>query len=249
MSLHLISLRPDFQRLMALAARERLLPPGGDLGYALHAVFAASFGELEPKPFRLLLPGDAGGGPSGRLLAYCAAPLHDLTAHAAAFADPAFANVLALADAEDKAMPTDFAPGTRLGFSVRIRPIQRTGAARDGSARAQERDAFSPSQQLDGESGPAARARVYASWLTARLARDGAATAESCSVTALSRTVLFARDRSAATKRNRSIDGPDATVTGVLRVTDSAAFAALLTRGIGRFRSFGFGMLLLRPPG
>jgi len=35
--------------------------------------------------------------------------------------------------------------------------------------------------------------------------------------------------------------------TGVLQVRDSAAFAALLARGIGRHRAFGFGMLLLKP--
>lgn len=248
MTLHLLSFQPDLQRLMALAAREHLLPPGGDLGYALHAVFAASFGDLEPKPYRLLLPGEPGGGPSGRLFAYAVAPLSELAAHADAFANPAFSAPLAIAEAADKPMPTDFASGTRLGFSVRIRPIQRTGAARDGSARAQERDVFSPAQQLDGESDHAARARLYAGWLTGQLGRDGAASVEHATVAALSRIRLFARDRSEPTKRNRSIDGPDATITGVLRVDDSAAFAALLARGVGRFRAFGFGMLLLRPP-
>ena len=36
---------------------------------------------------------------------------------------------------------------------------------------------------------------------------------------------------------------------GNLIVSDPAAFAQLLTRGIGRHRAYGFGMLLLRPPG
>ena len=34
---------------------------------------------------------------------------------------------------------------------------------------------------------------------------------------------------------------------GILTVTDSAAFAALLARGVGRHRAYGYGMLLLRP--
>jgi len=31
-------------------------------------------------------------------------------------------------------------------------------------------------------------------------------------------------------------------------VRDPTGFAALLARGVGRHRAFGFGMLLLRPP-
>ena len=92
MSLHMLSFRPNFIRLSSLAAKERLLPPGGDAGYALHAVFTASFGELAPKPFLLLPPGVPGGGPAGRLLAYSRASLHDLVTRAGAFADPAFSN-------------------------------------------------------------------------------------------------------------------------------------------------------------
>jgi CRISPR system Cascade subunit CasE len=43
-------------------------------------------------------------------------------------------------------------------------------------------------------------------------------------------------------------EGPDAVLEGVLEVVDGEAFAALLRRGVGRHRAFGFGMLLLRPP-
>jgi CRISPR system Cascade subunit CasE len=35
--------------------------------------------------------------------------------------------------------------------------------------------------------------------------------------------------------------------SGLLQVEDAAAFTALLARGIGRHRAFGFGMLLLKP--
>jgi CRISPR system Cascade subunit CasE len=36
-------------------------------------------------------------------------------------------------------------------------------------------------------------------------------------------------------------------VRGTLTVVDAERFAMLLGRGIGRFRAFGFGMLLLSP--
>jgi len=42
---------------------------------------------------------------------------------------------------------------------------------------------------------------------------------------------------------------PNVVLEGTLRVTDEAAFRALLARGVGRHRAFGFGMLLLRRSG
>jgi CRISPR system Cascade subunit CasE len=58
-----------------------------------------------------------------------------------------------------------------------------------------------------------------------------------------------------AVRRNRSADGsglqeltgPDVTFSGTLAVQDPAAFHGMLSRGVGRHRAFGFGMLLLRP--
>lgn len=247
MTLHLLSFRPDFPRLTALAAREKLLPPGGDAGYLLHAVFAASFGPLAPASFRLLAPGEPGGGPSGRLLAYAHAPLADLRAHADAFADPAFLAPLALDHAADKPMPTVFAPGTRLGFAVRVRPVQRTGAPRDGGGRGRERDVFLAARAAtDTAADPPNRAALYEDWLRRRCVP--AARIERVMIDSLRRTRLMVRDRSGPQTRSRSVEGPDALFSGVLTVTDSDAFAALLARGVGRARAFGFGMLLLRPP-
>lgn len=246
MTLHLLSFRPDFDRLMRLAHREKLMPPGGDLGYALHAVFAAAFADAAPRPFRLFSPGEPGGGPGGRLLAYSARPLADLAAHAATFADPTFVAPLDLATAEEKIMPTDFPVGTRLGFEVRLRPVVRTGASPDGTVGARERDVYRGAAA--DETAHAARARVYADWLARQFARDAAARVERCEVTNLRQTRLMARDRSPGARAPTAIPGPDAGFAGELVVEASAPFAALLARGVGRFRAFGFGMVLLRPP-
>jgi CRISPR system Cascade subunit CasE len=43
------------------------------------------------------------------------------------------------------------------------------------------------------------------------------------------------------------VSGPDAVLAGHLRVLDTSAFAELVARGVGRHRSFGFGLLQLRP--
>jgi CRISPR system Cascade subunit CasE len=61
-------------------------------------------------------------------------------------------------------------------------------------------------------------------------------------------TRLMSRDRSGRRSGSKAVNGPDAVVTGTLVVRDPARFAEALARGIGRFRAFGFGMLLLSPP-
>ena len=38
-------------------------------------------------------------------------------------------------------------------------------------------------------------------------------------------------------------------MAGTLTIGDPDAFAAILSRGVGRHAAFGYGMLLLSPPG
>ena len=44
------------------------------------------------------------------------------------------------------------------------------------------------------------------------------------------------------------MERPEVYLDGTLEITDSEAFNAMIARGLGRHRAFGFGMLLLRPP-
>ncbi len=251
--LHMLSFRPDMQRLMRLAAREHLLPAGGDLGYALHAVFAASFATLAPKPFVLLPPGAQGR--DWRLLAYSGYPLGTLRTYAEAFADPDFLASLALGTAEEKTMPRTFQQGMRLAFRLRVRPVVRTGKPNpngigfnegSGKGKARESDAYQAAAVAVGNAAGVSRGKVYSDWLETRLT-DAGATLETVSLDAFRLTRLMTRDRSNGEKANRHTEGPDATMLGILRIADPTAFGAALRRGIGRHRSFGFGMLLLAP--
>jgi CRISPR system Cascade subunit CasE len=249
--LHMLAFRPDMAGLMRLAHREHLLPPGDDPGYALHAILAASFHELAPQPFALLPPGTQGR--DWTLLAYSLHPLEDLRAHALAFADPGFLAPLDLAAAAGKTMPAAFPADTRLSFRVRVRPVVRTGKPNvngqtaPGSGRAREVDAYQSVAIAAGGKPALSRGEIYTQWLTARLTQAGAAP-EMVSLEACRRVRLMSRDRSGGAKSNRYIEGPEAVMTGALRVTDPDAFAQGLARGIGRHRAFGFGMLLLAPP-
>lgn len=248
--MYMLSFQPDIGAVTRLAARERLLPPGDDLGYAWHAVFHASFGEKSPSQFVHLPAGEHGGGPSGRLLAYSVHSLGDLRDMAATFADPQFSAPLRLEVAHEKVMPTVFQPGTRLGIQVRLRPVARSTERRgnDRSGPRGERDVFLRAVDRAGGTVTVNRAECYDAWLRDKLLAAGVEV-ERLRMTAFRFTRLRTRDRSDGHAASRSVEGPDAWFRGDGCVADSARFSDLLTRGVGRHRAFGFGMLLLSPPG
>src|SRR5205823_3756712 len=118
MSLTMIQLEPDMGRLIRWASGRRLITGHGedDLGYALHALLAANFGDLAPKPFVLRQR----TGQPAKLLGYSAEAADALRLHAAAFADPDAAEALGLQSLAAKAMPEKWNAGQRLGFEVRV---------------------------------------------------------------------------------------------------------------------------------
>ena len=255
-SLHLLHTRPDPRRLAAWAARHGLLQSQGDLGYALHGLWKAVFGDLAPQPFRYL---DADQG----LLAYTAMSPAELQQRAA-LADPEACAALGLGATADHAgyslrpFPSRWPSGHVLGFEVRVRPIIREG--KTGSKAGKERDAFLAAVEKS-QGDPVDRAEVYRQWLRDQLARRQTVAGEPWQGGA---EILEARlDRfqlldvmrqtqraGADDQRKRlAVSGPDAVLSGRLRVADPEAFACLLKRGVGRHRAFGFGLLLLRPAG
>ena len=239
-ALYLLHTQPDPQRLAAWAARNRLLDHQGDLGYALHALLHATFGEHAPQPFRYL---DAEQG----LLAYTRLSPAEL-AQCAALAEPDVAGALGLgqtlhhAGLSARLFPTQWTAGHALGFEVRVRPVireARTGRERDAFLAAIEK---SGGRELD-------RGEVYLQWLRELLARQGGAELLDAGVTRyqiLGVTRKSQKNSADEQRCSRLVYGPDAVMSGQLRVADPQAFVQLLARGVGRHRAFGFGLLLLR---
>jgi len=232
----MLQMEPDMMRLARWAKSNGVLPRDGDddLGYALHALLAACFADAAPKPFTLQ---PRPGAP--HILAYAAMDADGLRAHALEFALPKALEAINIDSLVSKRMPETFATGRELGFTVRVRPMVRTD--RDGNRnRAREIDAFEAAHDMP-------RATVYGDWLKRRMADGGCAVA-TLSLAGLQRTPVFRRDRDRALRRlGGRQGGPDATFSGILRVTEPDKFHDLLARGVGRHRAFGFGMLLLRP--
>ena len=227
-----ISIR-GFQRWMGM---RRLQDPD----HAMHCLLVESFGELAPRPFRVMTPR---GGQRGCLYGYGGADADALRDAAATFACPIQASVIPAATLQSKPMPSEWQTDKRLGFEVRIRPTRRlTRPIGDtGKCHVAERDAFLM-QALDETTETRSREAVYQDWLSERLVRCGGATLESATLQS------FQRTRAVRKQRARYSEGPDALMRGNLVVTDGDAFADLLSTGVGRHRAYGYGMLLLRPP-
>lgn len=241
MTLHLIRLDPDAATCARWFAAESLLPRGDeDDGYAWHALLCAVFGKaLAPKPFRVM----ARRGRPTQILAYSGAEPAALAAAARDFADPLALDALGLAGGgalAAKPVPA-FAAGRRLGFSLRMRPTVRTD--RDGDRnRTAEIDAYVAALRASPDVRPD-RQRVYGAWLETRL--GACARILDLRFDGEERAPVMRRDRDRVLKR---VEGHAASVAGLLEVGDAAGFAALLARGVGRHRAFGYGMLLLSPP-
>lgn len=252
MSLHLVRIGIDPQALAIFAAERRL--SDDDAGYALHAALAARFGEAAPRPFRYLP--DHARGP--HLLGYHgdAAALTD--ASALPPADALLADLFTAPQVQ--AMPEVWREGVRYGFDMRVRPVVRFGKT-VRAARAERADAWQrQAGEIDayvracervaaegGDPGSVDREAVYTQWLAKRL--EGAATLEQATLRAFHRSRTRRSTHDTRGARTRSVEGPDAVMTGTLTVSDPQGFARLLASGVGRHAAFGYGMMLLSPPG
>lgn len=246
----LLRLRPDLQTLARWAAATGQRALREDPGYALHAALRATLGRLAPKPFVLLRrPG------SVQLIGYSRAGAADVqrAVEMAAATDLVAAQAVGIARASEaviRPMPHDWRGGESLSFEVRVAPVVRS-RNRPGGGYPEIDAAFHPDFASD-ETGD--RDAAYRHWLGRELGRGGAASllwhrALSFQLTPMARRGRVASDADSTARRTRGGLLPDLSVRGELRVDDSESFNALLARGLGRHRSFGFGCLLVAPPG
>ncbi len=239
--LHMIQASIDLWVFHRWAGTRRLMRhPVFDDGYALHHLLTGSFGDLAPKPFRLI-SARRRGLRYGVLYGYAPVNADGLRAAASQYADPWQLRALPPDRIDSKPMPTDWKVGQRLGFDIRVRPIRRP--RRSTTGRPTERDVY----QLEAVQHPPgtmsrSREAVYVEWMETQLQRHGGARLEDTSLASFQRTRVIRRPGRHPT------EGPTAVLHGTLTITDPDGFRGLLARGIGRHRAYGYGMFLLRPP-
>jgi len=238
MSLNMVQLAFEASSLYDWARRVESLSLE-DAGYVVHAALRACFGELAPQPFAVL----SGASRFVNVLGYGPAEDRTLLDAARELAEPLLYRAVTASKLLSKPMPERFEAGRTYGFRILACPIRR---GRDENGRVVERDAFlsqvsrSPEEKID-------RTAVYLDWLEGELGRAGAAQLIKASM--VSFRLVRPRRLSRSTGRAMRLLGerPEVCFEGGLRVSDPEAFTALLRRGIGRHRAFGYGMVLLRP--
>lgn len=231
-----------------------------DEGRALHHVLGETFGPGALKPFRLMV---APRSDLGRIYAYSVEPAETLRETARDLSPPEMRSAVEWERLESREMPGEWRAERRLGFDIRIRPVRRVHSRLEDPFRrvtlgaGSEIDAFrhealrnfpdDPPRRVDDEELPSGmmtsgrdRAAVYIDWLQEKLG-DAATIVQETARLAKFRRVLAHRGDAAT-------EGPDAVLHGDLIICDPGAFGELLRHGVGRHRSYGYGMMLVRPP-
>jgi CRISPR system Cascade subunit CasE len=244
--LYMIRFLLDSMRFFDFAKRRGLLNQSCDEGYAIHSLMYELWGEKAPKPFFI----------SGRqskhitIIGYSTYSKNQYIEHAKAFADPSCYEIIDWQHFSDKQMPSMWATGSTFGFHIKVCPVKRANKSNQYHTNANaERDAYlaylEERKRLDSSVTPSmTRFEVYKDWLKKQLEKENSISVEKINLDSFQLVNLQRRNQ----KRKISISKrPDVTLRGEIKVLDSDLFNRLLERGIGRHRSFGFGMLLLHP--
>lgn len=238
-----IPLRPE--KLVALARLRGVNVRDLDEGYLCHCVLRELWQELAPAPFVL-----RSRGRTLDVWGYTAADGATLIDHARAYGDPAL--LAAISDVSliaSKTLPR-FEPGRRVGFLLRACPVVRltNGTTRD-RPRA-ELDAFDARCRTLPTTTFVSREEVYREWLLTRLNQPEitGASAGPVRVAGFSLERMVRRTQG-TTRRAHQLTRPDVRFEGDLVVVDGDRFTRWLAHGVGRHRAFGFGALILVPPG
>ena len=254
---NMVYLPLEWTRVCRWAGMRRLIRRGVmDEGFTLHILLSNVFGKRTLQPFRLFRPSRAR---IATLYAYTDQGADSLRDAAEMVAPPDCLDVLKLGEMLSKPLPNRFPEGQRLGFDVRVRPIRRLARdIRDTQSasvlrKGSEIDVFrlellhrsadgwrEPSSRLGG--GNVSRESAYVDWIAERLGSVAAVDRERCRLADFRRSRVLRGNGSGP-------EGPDATLHGECVVRDSAGFANTIRRGVGRHRAYGYGMLILRPPG
>lgn len=215
-----------------------------DTAYLVHCVLGELFQDNAPKPFAL----DGEGGGLLFVLGYTELGMDALRGIAQAYASPELYSVCDFDRSHSKPMPERYPEHHRFDFELRVCPIIRK---REGgrSGKSTELDAFLARAlgTLGGEE--ISREDTYRMWLSARFEGQGGARLLEAHMKRFELTKMMRRtqaQRRGGQRRAHGLTRPDATFMGRLEVAHEEKFAELLRRGIGRHKSFGFGMVKLR---
>lgn len=256
--LHMVHLSLDARGLATLGRMLHLPLRTVTTNYLVHCALGELFQDRAPKPFSVEdTPGDlqSGDGRRVRVLGYTTHEGEALHEAAQLSASPTVYDLCDWQHLATKPMPSSFTTDTPLRFELQACPVIRKSSAGEGRSSNGQKRTWKSGDELDAFLAEAwenpeadlEREDVYKRWLARQFdVRGGAAVnPESIAMERFSIKRMTRRpqgnDRSMKTMKR-----PDVTLSGTLTVTDSDAFHQLLRSGIGRHKSFGYGMLKVR---
>ena len=260
---HMIQLYLDPRRLVQLGKMQGLPLAQTDTNYLVHCALGELFGDAAPKPFfvdddprTVEDTANHHGDRHVRVLGYSDAD-DDILHHEAGLSpNPTIGNLYDEDRLDSHEMPVSFREGRRLHFELRACPVVRKASAgkgvnQNGDERTWEEgvelDAFLAEAWTRPEDDDLNREQVYREWLAHQFDIRGGAEVDSDAVAMTRFSIERMTRRTQGEDRSvTTIKRPDVTLTGTFRVTDGDAFVDLLRSGLGRHKSFGYGMMKVR---
>lgn len=268
----MVQLGLDIQGLFELARKLHLSIRDVDLQYMVHCALGELFQDHAPKPFYVqgndLFAGHLADAQHQkrfvRVLMYSDLELSALKEVAQLCAAPDLYSAVDWAGAHAKPMPSSVPEGTVVTFDLLACPVRRASKSIVSEAggpwvrKGEEVDAFLLDCANNQDNEELRREVSYTQWLHHRIRHKGGAELvwDEAQHTQLAIMETFERRRMFRRQHKNSSQGkrkpvkrlehPVTKLRADMRVTDPVAFGQLLRDGIGRHRSFGFGMILLR---
>jgi len=249
--LHMVQLGLDAKGLTTLGKMLHLPLAQTDTGYLVHCALGELFGDDAPQPYAV--QNKSQNGRQVRVLGYTAADDDTLQANAQLDASPTVYDICNWDRLAAKPMPDTVPEGMALQFDLRACPVVRKASAGEGVNQNGETRSWEEGDELDAflaeawtrpEDEDLSREQVYRHWLGRQFDIRGGAELQSAGMSRFS--IERMTRRNGPDRTPDTIKRPDVTLTGTLRVTDGDAFVDLLRSGIGRHKSFGYGMLKVR---
>jgi len=250
----MIQAQLDGLKLANFAKIGHLPPHATDNGYLVHMALMELFGDHTPKPFVIT----KSRGRELEILGYSSQSATELKQHADTFASPEKHQLCDWSRFASKPMPTKWPQGKDLGFELKTCPVKRMAKGGKHHKKGAEVDVFlAKCWEVDDPSVPVDRYETYRHWLAETFARAAGAelVSDALEVSAFRKARLVRKTQrsqkaqSDGSGRRKAIvfDKPEATFRGRLTLKDPERFQQMLSKGIGRHKAFGYGMLLLKP--
>jgi CRISPR system Cascade subunit CasE len=241
---HLLRIPLDPANLYRVAASRGISGRTLDSGYFAHCITREIWQERAPAPFVL-----RGNGRRLDIWGYSCSSAEELLSHLEAFADPLLCKAIGdRHELSSRKMPI-FKEGQRIGFQLRACPVVRLSKASYGHNAGSELDAYKH-HVLQLGTPEIDREEVYRRWLIRRLnATDlTGVTVNNVKIAGFSSEALVRRTQGETREAVRLLR-PDVHFEGEITVQKGEVFNDLLIHGVGRHKAFGFGALIVVPPG